>query len=393
MTLPPPPIPSNPSGTTSAGPATALTPAAVPPSPPVSFPLAWIKEHASAAIRYRAITDVINVAADATIDPLIASLPFTHRPALALALAQQPDGTWNHSMLTIPSTRSENFDGIGTITAARRLLEYGWDKDTPPLIHARRVLFRLLAEDDDPEYLFEFAAGKNHDEDLAKRGRAILRESAAATLAQAGYEGDPRLRGAARRILERVTSYLRSPNASKPFVRVGNQHVLPPEAAPPSLYFLSMLAHMPLFRTEHHDAIELLYQYLMQPLPRQEPVQLCGTKTIAQPHLVLGDMLPNRNAADTDAVFAIAWLELIARLGFLRKNDNWSRLFDRFLDDRDANGVWHPHKGLAVPRSSNPFLWPIYPLEDRMSGEERWTDITFRLGLIARLSGRMIEVV
>lgn len=326
-------------------------------------------------------------------DPRVASLPFTHRPALTLALAQLADGTWTHSMLTLPSARADTFEGVGTINAVRRLLEYGWDKDTPPLVHARRVLFRLLAEDDDPEYLFEFAAGKGgHDEDLARRGRAILREAAAATLAQAGYEGDPRLRGAARRILERVASYLRSPHAAKPFVRVGNQHLLPPEAAPPSLYCLLMLAYMPLFRTEHHDAIELLYQHVSQALPRQEAIQLCGKKAIAQPHLVLGDLLPNRNAADADVVLAITWLELMARLGFLRKNENWAKLFDRFLDDRDASGVWHPHKGMAAPKSSNPFLWPMYPLEDHMSGDERWTDVTFRLGLIARLSGRTIEV-
>jgi len=297
-------------------------------------------------------------------------------------------------MLTLPSARGESFDGVGTINAVRRLLEYGWDKDTPPLVHARRVLFRLLAEDDDPDYLFEFAGAKSGpDDDLARRGRAILREAAAATLAQAGYEGDPRLRGAARRILERVASYLRSPHAAKPFVRIGNQHVLPPEAAPPSLYCLLMLAYMPLFRTEHHDAIELLYAHVSQALPRQEAIQLCGKKTVAQPHLVLGDMLPNRNAADADVVFAITWLELMARLGFLKKNDNWSKLFERFLDDRDAGGVWHPHKGMAAAKSTNPFLWPMYPLEDHMSGDERWTDVTFRLGLIARLSGRTIESV
>ncbi|HVX42081.1 MAG TPA: hypothetical protein VHB25_21150 [Gemmatimonadaceae bacterium] len=272
----------------------------------------------------------------------------------------------------------------------RRLLEYGWDKDTPPLVRARRILFRLLAEDDDPEYLFEFS-GKGIDEDLSRRGRAILREAAAATLAQAGYEGDPRLRGAARRILERVASWLRSPHAAKPFVRVGNQHVLPPEAAPPSIYALQMLAYMPLFRTEHHDAMELLSRHVAQPLPRQEPVQLCGKKTIAQPHLVLGDMLPNRNVADEDVVFAIGWLELMARLGFLKKHEGWAKLYDRFLEDRDADGVWHPHKGTSVPKTMNPFLWPLYPLEDHMSGDERWTDVTFRLGLIGRLLGRTIE--
>jgi hypothetical protein len=297
-------------------------------------------------------------------------------------------------MLAVPTARADHFEGVGTISAVRRLLEYGWDRDTPPLVHARRVLFRLLAEDDDPDFLFEFAASKSGgDEELIHRGRAILREAAAATLAQAGYEGDPRLRGAARRIIERVSAYLRSPLAQKPFVRVGNQHTLPPEAAPPSMHLLFMLAHMPLFRTEHHEAMALLSHHLSQPLPRQEPLQLVGKRVIAQPHLVLGDLLPNRNAADADVVFSITWLELMARLGFLRKNDGWCKLYDRFLDDRDVNGVWHPHKGLSAVRSTNPLLWPMYPLEDHMSGDERWTDVTFRLGLIGRLMGRGIDVV
>jgi hypothetical protein len=348
-------------------------------------------EHAAAPIKYRSITEVAKLSA--TICDHVSSLPFTHRPALTLAMTQHPDGTWNRSMLSLPSNRAEHFEGVGTINAARRLLEYGWDKDSPPLTHARRVLFRLLAEDQDPDYLFELGGKGAVDEDTARRARAILREAAAATLAQAGYEGDPRLRGAARRILERVAAYLRSPLAQKPFVRVGNQHVLPSESAPPSVYALLMLAHMPLFRNEHHDAMALLYHHLSQPMPRQEPMQMCGKKIVAQPHLVLGDMLPNRAAADGDVAFSVSWLELMARLGYLRKNENWCKLYERFLDDRDSQGVWHPHKGLNTVRSSNPFLWPFYPLEDHMSGDERWTDVTFRLGLIGRLSGRTIDVV
>lgn len=307
-------------------------------------------------------------------------------------MLQASDGTWNHSMLTVPAARAEHFEGVGTISAVRRLLEYGWDKDTPPLVLARRVLFRLLAEDEDPEWLFEFDAKGPADEDLARRGRAILREAAAAALAQAGYEGDPRLRGAAKRIIERIAGYLRSPLAQKPFMRIGNQHVLAAEAAPPSIYALTMLAYMPLFRMEHHDAMDRLYQHLSQQLPRQEAVQLCGQKVMAQPHLVLGDFLPHRNIADADVPVALMWLELVARLGFMRRNENWSKLFDRFLDDRDHDGVWHPHKGTSVVRSTNPLVWPMYPLEESLSGDERWTDVTFRLGLIARVIGRTIEI-
>ena len=362
-----------------------------PASGSVDFPLGWILDHAAAPIQYRATLEVARVqVADST---RFAGLPYAYPPALSLALTQSSDGVWFGSMLTVPSARAQHFEGIGTISAARRLLEYGWDRESPPLMRARRVLFRLLAEDEDPAFLFELAGRGPPDPDTIRRGRQILREAAAAVLAQAGYEHDPRLRGAARRILKRVSDFLRSPLAQHPFVRVGNQHVLAPEAVPPSIFTLVMLAFMPLFRSEHYDIAERLYQYLTQPLPRQAAVAVVGKRIVEQPQVLLGDPLPTRNAADADVPAALFWLEMMARLQFLRRNEGWSRLLERFLDDRDPQGVWRPHKGGATPRSSNPFVWPSFPLEAQLSGEERWSDVTFRVGLIARLSGRSVNVV
>ncbi len=347
-------------------------------------------EHSAAPIQFRAIVDV------ARLEPVsdrLSLLALSFQPALRLALAQSPNGSWNDCMLTVPGVRAEHFEGVGTIPAYRRLLEYGWDRETPPLVHARRTLFRLLAEDHDPAFLFEFGGKSKLDAELVHRGRTILREAAASALAQAGYEGDPRLRGAAQRILDRVDSYIRSPLAQKPWIRVGNKQVLAPEAVPPSIHVISMLAYMPLFRSEHHSHVEHLYAYLTQPLPRQESQQSVGKHIVPQPHLLLGDPLPHRNAADADVPFALTWLELMARLQYLRRNDGWLGLYERFLDDRDRDFIWHPHRGLAMPRSSNPAVWPSFPLEPLSSGEERWTDVTFRLGLIARLLGRPIELV
>ena len=374
----------------------AVTPApavSAPPVPlgPVRFPLDWLLAHAAAPLRYRSLTEVARLnAVDAE---KVSALPFTHRPALLLATQQSPDGTWAGGMLSVPSSRAEHFEGVGTIPAVRRLIEYGWNRETPPLVHARRILFRLLAEDDDPTFLFELGGKHAPDEEAVKRGRVLLREAAAATLAQAGYEGDPRLRGAARRILNRMADYLRSPLAQKPFIRQGNQHMLAAEACPPSIYVIAMLAYMPLFRAEHHREMDALYSHLIQAQPRQEAVQLCGNKVLAMPHLVLGDALPHRNAVDGDVPYALYWMELMARLGYLKRNENWSKLFERFLEDRDRSGVWHPHKGVAAAKSTNAHAWPTYPLETQLAGEGQWTDITFRLGLIARLSGRTIEIV
>jgi hypothetical protein len=371
-----------------------LSPYFLPPSPPasVTFPLDWLLQHAAPPIQFRALVEVARLPAPVSAE--VSGLPFLYRPALQLMLRQSPDGTWNNAMLGVPSLRAEGFEGVGTIPAARRLLEYGWDRESPPLALARRLLFRLLAEDDDPAYLYELAPTRGRiDEETARRGRGTLREAAAAALAQAGYEGDPRLRGAARRIVERIATHLRSPLGKKPWIRVGNRQVLAADAAPPSLHVLVMLAHMPLFRSENHEWMDWLYEHLTQPLPRQEAMQLVGKRIVPQPHLVLGDLVPHRNAVDADVPFALVWLELMARLGFLRRNENWSKMFERFLEDRDPQGVWHPHKGMAAPRTTHPFVWPSYPLESGHAGEERWTDVTFRLGVIAGASGRPIELI
>jgi hypothetical protein len=356
--------------------------------PAVVFPLSWLLEQDAPALHYRAFVDVARLL---EAESWVEALPYSSRRAQLLALQQHPDGRWNERMLTVPGPRAEAFEGVGTIPAVQRLLECGFQQESPPVMHARRLLFRLLAEDNDPSVLHELR-GKSADEEMTRRGRGILREAAAAVLAQAGFEADPRLRGAARRIIERIDAYLDSPIAAKPWIRVGNKQVLAPEAYPPSVYSLRMLAHMPLLRHEYYAAMNRIYEYIAHPLPRQESAQLVGKKIVAQPHLVLGDRLPHRNAVDSDVPSALVWLEMMARLNFLKRNENWQKLFDRFLEDRDARGVWHPHKGSDVPHSRDPFAWPAFPLADTLADDTRWADVTFRIGLIARLAGREIEI-
>ena len=352
--------------------------------------MSWLNEHASEPLKYRAITEVAQTASASA--PELAALPYAQRSAIKIAVTQSRDGMWNNSVLSLPAKHATDFAGIGTIPAVRRLLEYGWATDSPPLINARRLLFRLLAEDNDPAFSFELG-GKVKDEDLVRRTRGVFREAAAATLAQMGYENDPRLRGAARRILERTLAYLTSPLGEKPWIRVGNSHVLAPEAAPVSVYTLTMLAYMPIFRHEHFSEVERIYDAITQPLPRQEIVQLYGKKIVPQPHLIMGDVLPHRNALDADVPFSLFWLETMARLNFLRRNDNWMKLFERLIDDRDRSGVWHPHKGMDRPTTSDPWAWSTFPLDDGNGAESKWTDVTFRIGLIARLLGREIELI
>lgn len=128
---------------------------APPPAETLTFPLGWLLENACGPIRYRAAAEVARLPADVL--QKMEWLPYAYRPALRIALTQQLDGTWNESMLTLPARNSVDFANIGTMNAVRRLVEYGWSNESPPLAQARRILFRLLAEDNDPGYLFEFA--------------------------------------------------------------------------------------------------------------------------------------------------------------------------------------------------------------------------------------------
>ena len=198
--------------------------------------------------------------------------------------------------------------------------------------------------------------------------------------------------------MERTHQYLTSPLAEKPWKRVGNVHVLAPEVSPPTFNMLTMLAHMPIFRNENYTEMESIYEYIAQPHPRQDSIQLVGKKMIEQPQFILGDRLPHRNAVEADIPFALMWLETMARLGFLRRNDNWMKMFERFEDDRDRTGVWHPHKGTSVPVTTNPRVWPMFPLEDLSGGNVKatgaaWSDVTFRVGLIGKLLGREVKLI
>ncbi|HET6406708.1 MAG TPA: hypothetical protein VFG14_02415, partial [Chthoniobacteraceae bacterium] len=158
-------------------------------TPSLDFPLRWLVDRAAPSIVYRSYVDVAGLPVPDGND-LVARL-MEAPVAQALASMQTPEGVWNSSMLTVPESveSSDSIEadaetgaepklvvspqsvlGIGTIPATRRLLEYGWDRETNALRQARRILFRLLAEDDDPNYLFELR-GEATSDLLALRAR------------------------------------------------------------------------------------------------------------------------------------------------------------------------------------------------------------------------------
>ena len=335
-------------------------------------------------VQVRTLTE-LSAATDDTRAAACAAV-YAHPPALRLAVQQGRDGTWGRRMLSVARAGDPTFEGVGTIPAVRRLLEYGWEPEASPFPAARKVLFRLLAEDVDPYFLYELREDAGSDEFLIRRGRALLREAAAATLAQLGCEADPRLRGAAVRLLERVMAWVRNATTS-----AGAEHPPPPaNAAAPTPHFLLMLAYMPRFRSEHQDEMTRLLAFLSAPAPGGTPRGAAARRDLGQPQIVLGD--PLAGASESSGLPSmLAWLEVLARLGFLRRNPAWSALLDRLLDERDTKGVWQGRTtALAPPERA--WDWPTFPLgEPDAARDSLVADMTFRLAMIAKLAGRSLE--
>lgn len=358
-----------------------------PPPPPVDFPLGWLIDKAPAAIWTRALVDVAG-ASEAEL-PRLASLSYLNPSALDLMLAQEADGTWNERALTTPEpTPRRPFAGIGMAPALHHLRELGWDRESPPFVSSRRLLFRLLAEDNDPANLFEYRR-RSRDAETVAAYRRTVREAAAAVLAHAGFEADPRLRGALQRAMERVTEFLSSPLAQDPWIKVGGTIALSPEASPPSFSLMLALAFMPHFRVEHHQFIELLLGWLTKPWPRHPAMQHLVDDVVEMPDLVLGDPFSVKGS-DSDVALSVVWLEMMARLGVLKEHASSLERFERLLDSRDREGVWHPGRGQTL-QSSHSFVWPF--LLDRRPDAPPTSDVSFRLGLIGKIAGRTINVL
>jgi hypothetical protein len=45
------------------------------------------------------------------------------------------------------------------------------------------------------------------------------------------------------------------------------------------------------------------------------------------------------------------------------------------------------------PTTTSPWAWSTFPLDDGVGAESKWTDVTFRIGLIGKLLGREIELI
>ena len=377
-----------------------------PPTPPGSdpldlpashrLPLSWLLEAASPPLQYRALAEA---APEAARDPeRLAALRVAAaewKIGQAIARKQRDTGLWGANLLAPGPQKAYGWKEPGTVFQYRHLLELGWSADQRCFRIADRLLFRLLSRDEDPALLVEFQRPAKNDPGLAVWARRIGREAAGACLARAGHVEDPRLRGTAHRVASDISNYLRSELAAKPFKKASGKTVLDPQAYPPTVFALELLAFLPTVQRERAGFMERLGQFFATAAPRRALYIQAGKRFFPPLFEVLGDPLrADAQGRVTDVPFAVYWLELMARLGVVRQIPSARKVLARLFSECDDQGIWIPKALRALPKTTHPVVAHYFPLEGPgKSPAQRQTDVTFRLALIARILGLPIEVV
>jgi hypothetical protein len=352
-------------------------------------PISWLRDHACPAIKWRTVKDILppEGATEADREALLAGV-MTYKPVMQIIRRQKANGTWGDNILGADLARGRLGPEGGSLAQYRKLVELGVPHTQRVFRLAERVFFRLLSRDEAPDLLFE-AKPVKADSGAAVRIRSVMREGAAAALAHGGLVDDPRVRGAAHRIASDISHFLRSELAEKPFIRRGNRTLLHPEAYPPSLFSVSMIAFMPGLQRERAGFVERLAAYLARPAGKRDAVIQAGKRFFRPTYELFGDPIHADSAGRTnDLRLALHWIELLARLGTLHTSETAHRILARLLKECDERGVWNP-KGLrTLPKGASNAANFAFPLEaDSKKPESRQADVTFRLALIAKLAG------
>jgi len=366
-------------------------------------PISWLRDHAAAPIKWRTVNEILppHGASAEDRERLRAEL-MAYKPLAQIIKKQKDNGTWNDNLQGLNPSTWRLLENDGTVSRYRRILEYGISPTDPGFAAlertfrlANRLFFRLLSRDDAPELAFEFQKAVKADAELRSWVRNLMREAATAALAHAGQIEDPRVRGSAHRIATAISQFLRSELAEKPLIRRGNRTILHPEAYPPTVFSVDMVAYMPTLQRERAGFVERLATYLARPAPSRPYVIPVG-KRIAKPvFLILGNPIEADSAGrPKDLPLALHWIEILVRLGSLHTSEPAQRVLARLLADCDERGVWSPKNLRALPRSPSRLADYAFPLQvDAKTPEGRQADVTFRLALIAKLAGWQLEFV
>ncbi len=353
-----------------------------------SDPMPWLLENGCPAIRYRVLTELLELGRDNLDVQKTRQEMLEYQPALKLAKAQKKNGTWGNRIHAGETKK----DHVSMEHGMHLLLEYGWNRETAAVKLAAKLLRTYLTQKRDMQF-FEFTKEVKADPQQEKYFRWFFRILALELLTRTGYD-DNRSRTAIMELLELTAGFVDLPGSRNPTEEIGANHPLIRREVwnrgypfMPDLYLARAFACSPWLLDGEMAKMRLkkIFDYVMSPTYQDLAPGLGLVKTtkgsFLKGHGIKFHPLEYyQNHGHVDEM--LMHLELFAKLGLVNRYPMLMNHIDWVYSQQGRDGRW----SLSTKLYSDSSRWTeLQRIEkDWRSPTRKEVDMTFRLLVIMK---------
>jgi hypothetical protein len=351
-------------------------------------PIPWLLETACPPIRFRVLTELLERGRDDQEVQKVRQEALQYRPALQLQRTQRKDGTWGGVIHAGNPRKFQTSMENGLI----RLFEFGWKRETRPVMNAAKSLRPFLTAKKDLKF-FEFAKAVKADTRRERYYRWFLRVLALGLLIRAGYR-EERSRLAVLELLDLAAGFVDNPVSRDPVEEIGANLPLIRGAAwnrgypfVPDFYIITVFANSPWLLEGELAKMRLkkVFDYIMSPTYQNLAPSLGLVRTSK-------GSFPKANGISVQSLEyyqkhghvdeLLIHLELFARLGLINRYPLLMAHLSWLQSQQGKNGRWNLPTKLISDSSRWTTLLRIE--KDWRSPGRKEADLTFRMLLILK---------
>lgn len=349
-------------------------------------PIPWLLDNACAPVRYRVLTELMDLGRDDLDVQKTRQEVLAYPPALAIQRRQRKDGTWGGKVHAADPRKFEPC----LENQLSMLLEYGWNREAPVVRNAAKPLRTFLTRKKDVK-LFEFQKVVKADGRREQYYRWFLRILGLGLLIRAGYQ-EERNRQAVLELLDLTSGFVDHPASKSPVEEIGASHPLIRadvwrDGYPfmPDMYIAHVFAHSPWLLDGELAKMRLkkIFDYVMSPM-YQELAPDLGLVRTSKGSFVKGHGLRAQSVEDyhrqghLDEL--LVTLEIMARLGLINRYPMLMSHLEWLHSQQGRDGRWNLPTKLLSDNSRWTHLLRIE--KDWRSPARKEADMTLRMLLI-----------
>jgi hypothetical protein len=353
-------------------------------------PTEFLLANGSPPVVYRFLSEVLGVPET---DPRLLKAReslLVYKPAVKLARLQRKDGSWGGAI----SMGGAPKPYVSTEYCLTMLFEYGWDKGSPQVRKAAKVLKTFLSEKRDLN-LYEYQSQVKADDLRQRYYRWFLRIVALGLLLRSGYGNDEKVLSTLLGLVERVGQFVDNPvskhptEGTPPRLTVFRREAMRDYYAfIPDMYLLSAFSQAPrlLDSDEIKRRLKKICDYIIGDHYQSLGPQIGLVKTAR-------GTFPKRFGIELREIdhylktgtldYLLCALECFARLGLINRYPLLMGYVEWLMSQQDKEGRWSLNpKALGGDDKASHILRLD---QDWRSPVRRSADLTFRIVLILKL--------